>query len=195
MASLSSFLIERLENIGIRHIFGVPGDYVLKFYDQLSKSDKIEIVNSTDENHAGFAADAYARVHGAGCVCVTYNVGTLKVSNAVACAYAEKSPLVVISGVPGVEEREQDVLLHHMVRSHDCQRDIFKNITCASTILNNPDTAGYEIDRVLEAMKFHKRPVYIEIPRDVVEKPIAYDVYGIGTPVPPVTDEENLAEA
>jgi len=195
MATLSNFLIERLENIGINHVFGVPGDYVLKFYDQLSKSDRIELVNTTDENHAGFAADAYARVQGAGCVCVTYNVGTLKIANAVACAYAEKSPLVIISGSPGLKEREEDVLLHHTVRSYDCQRDIFKNITCASTVLDNPDTAGYEIDRVLEAMMHHKLPVYIELPRDIADKPIAYDVYGIGTPKSAVTDKENLAEA
>jgi len=194
MTTLAEFLIERLENIGIKHVFGVPGDYVLKFYDQLNKS-KIDVVNTTDEAHAGFAADAYARLNGAGCVCVTYNVGTLKLANAVACAYAEKSPLIVISGAPGVKERDEGMLLHHMVRSYDCQRRIFNNLCCASTILENPDTAGFEIDRVLGELKRNKLPVYIELPRDLADKPIAYDVYGIGTPAMPISDEENLREA
>ena len=103
---LSRFIIERLNNAGVNHVFGLPGDYVLDFYKELWDS-KIKVINCTDENHAGFAADAYARVRGVGCVCVTYNVGALKVANAVACAYAERSPLIVLSGAPGIKERRR----------------------------------------------------------------------------------------
>lgn len=195
MPSVSEFLLERMENAGIKHVFGVPGDYVLGFYKKMSDYDGIDVVNSTDENHAGFAADAYARVNGIGAVCVTYNVGALKICNAVAGAYAERSPMVVISGSPGMKEREEDMLLHHMVRSFECQKDIFENITCASTILDNPNRAGFEIDRVFEALKYHKQPIYIELPRDVADKPIAYDVYKQGTPSSPESDEETLEEA
>jgi indolepyruvate decarboxylase len=195
MPTVSEFLIERMENAGIKHVFGVPGDYVLNFYKKVSDSDNIELVNNTDENHAGFAADAYARIHGIGCVCVTYNVGALKIANAVACAYAERSPLVVISGSPGMKERAEGVLLHHMVRSFECQKEIFDNITCASTVLDNPNRAGYEIDRVFEALNHHKQPIYIELPRDVADKPIAYDVYKQGTPESPQTDQQNLDDA
>ena len=194
MATIAEFLISRLENIGLGHIFGVPGDYILKFYDQLSKSN-IDVVTTTDESHAGFAADFYGRVHGVGCVCVTYNVGTLKLANAVAGAYAEKSPLIIISGSPGIKEREGEALLHHMVRSFNCQTDIFKHITCAGTILDNPDMAGFEIDRVLEALKYYKQPVFIELPRDIADKPISYDVFGVGTPKAFKSNEDNLKEA
>jgi len=138
MPSVADFLIDRMDNAGIRHVFGVPGDYVLNFYKKLDDYDDIKLINATDENHAGFAADAYARVNGVGCVCVTYNVGALKISNAVACAYAERSPLVVISGSPGMKERKDGIMLHHMVRSFDCQREVFEKITCASTVLDNP---------------------------------------------------------
>lgn len=195
MPSVAEFLIERMQNSGIKHVFGVPGDYVLQFYKNLSDSQDIELVNTTDEAHAGFAADAYARVHGMGCVCVTYNVGALKIANSVACAYAERSPVVVISGSPGIKERSEGILLHHMVRSFGCQKDVFENITCASAVLDNPNRAGYEIDRVFEAMKHHKQPVYIELPRDVANKSLSYDVYKQGTPVAPPTDPENLEEA
>jgi indolepyruvate decarboxylase len=192
---VSRFLIERLENAGIKHVFGVPGDYVLDFYKELWDNEKIEVVNNTDENHSGFAADAYARVNGIGCVVVTYSVGASKVINAVQCAYAERSPLVIISGAPGTNERNEEFLLHHMVGSFNSQKKLFDNITCASVVLDNPATAGYEIDRAFESLKHYKRPIYIELPRDVAKKSISYDVYKQGTPVAPATDPENLQEA
>ena len=195
MPSVSDFLIERMKNAGIQHVFGVPGDYVLNFYKKLSDCEEIEVIGTTDENHAGFAADAYARSKGIGCVCVTYNVGALKIANAVACAYAERSPVVVISGSPGMKERGDGVLLHHMVRSFECQKDIFDNITCASIVLDDPTTAGYKIDKAFEALKHHKQPIYIELPRDIADKSISYDVYKQGTPESPKTDKENLQEA
>jgi indolepyruvate decarboxylase len=192
MPSVADFLIERLKNAGVNHIFAIPGDYSLTFVEKICNSD-IKYVGCADESGAGFAADAYARVNGVGCVCVTYNVGALKAANAVACAFAERSPLVIVSGAPGVNERD-GMLLHHTVRSFDCQKKIFENLTCASTILDNPNTAGYEIDRVLSALQHYKQPVYIELPRDIAEKPIAYDVYKQGTPVGPQTDDKALSE-
>ena len=195
MPAVAPFLIQRMNNAGVNHVFGVPGDYLLNFYKKLEDFDGIDLISCTDENHAGFAADAYSRVAGIGCVAVTYNVGALKIANAVACAYAERSPLVIISGSPGLKEREEGILLHHMVRSFDCQREVFENITCASAVLDNPNRAGYEIDRVFEALNFYKQPIYIELPRDVAERPISYDAYKQGTPVSPQSDPDNLDEA
>lgn len=195
MSTVAEFLIKRMQNAHIRHVFGVPGDYVLKFYSRLERDKGISLINTADETGAGFAADAYARVHGIGCVVVTYNVGALKIANSVACAYAEKSPLVVISGSPGIKEREEGALLHHMVRSFSCQKRVFENITCASAVLSDPSTAGYEIDRVFEYAQHMKQPVYIELPRDVAEMAINYDIYRQGTPEFPPTDEDTLAEA
>src|SRR5580692_3963261 len=167
---IGDYLIERLRKLGVRHVFGVPGDYVLGFYDRLQKSP-LRIVNTCDEQAAGFAADAYARVQGLGAVCITYCVGGLKVANATAQAYAEKSPVVVISGSPGMKERDKNPLLHHKVRDFDTQFKIFEQITAASTVLEDAQTAQKEIDRVLEAALRYKRPVYIEIPRDMVAAP------------------------
>src|SRR6266568_510457 len=89
--SIGEDLIQRLNAHGVRHVFGIPGDYVLGFYEQLLHSP-IRIVNTCDEQGAGFAADAYARVRGLGAVCITYCVGGLKVANTTAEAFAEKSP-------------------------------------------------------------------------------------------------------
>lgn len=195
MPTVSKFLIERLENIGVQHVFGTPGDYCLHFIDNLTHSEKIKFINNTDESNAGFAADAYARIHGVGCVCVTYNVGALKLCNAVAGAYAEKSPLIVISGSPGIKERNEDFLLHHVVKSFDNQFKIFKNITCHSVVLDDATTAGWKIDYALQLLKHHKQPIYIELPRDIADQPIKYDVYRQGTPVEAESDAENLTES
>lgn len=192
---VSKFLAERLVNVGVKHVFGIPGDYVLDFYKELWDDKNISVTNNTDENHSGFAADAYARVNGVGCVVVTYSVGASKIINAVQCAYAERSPLIVISGAPGIGERNEGFLLHHMVRHFNSQKKMFDEITCASVVLDNPATAGYEIDRAFEALQHYKRPIYIELPRDVAKQSISYDVYKVGTPQAPTTDAENLQEA
>jgi len=169
--TISDYLINKLYSHDIRHIFGVPGDYALGFYKELEDSP-LEVINTCDEQGAGFAADAYARINGLGAVCVTYCVGGLKLANTTAQAFAEKSPVVVISGAPGINERVKNPLLHHKVRDFDSQLKVFEQLTVASTVLDNPNTACSEIDRVFNAAFRYKRPVYIELPRDMISVPV-----------------------
>lgn len=165
--SIGEYLIRRLHDYGIRDVFGIPGDYILSFYAMLEQSS-LRTIGCTREDCAGFAADAYARVHGMGALCVTYCVGGLSVCNSVAGAYAEKSPVVMITGSPGLRERMRNPLLHHMVRDFRTQYDVFEKLCVAGTELRDPQRAFSEIDRVLATCARYKRPVYIEIPRDMV---------------------------
>ena len=165
--TIGDYLIQKLYEHGLRHAFGIPGDYVLAFYKQLYDS-KIKVINTCDEQAAGYAANAYARLRGLGAVCITYGVGGLKVVNTTAQAYAEKSPVVVISGAPGIKEQSGNPLLHHKVKDFDTQLKVFEQLTVAQTVLDNPETASREINRVLGAAICYRRPVYIEIPRDMV---------------------------
>ncbi|MBM3288711.1 MAG: alpha-keto acid decarboxylase family protein [Candidatus Hydrogenedentes bacterium] len=164
--TIGGYLIHRLEELGVKHVFGVPGDYVLGFYDQLVASP-LEVVGTCTEIGAGFAGDAYARVNGLGAVCITYCVGGFNALNAVAGAYAEKSPLVLISGAPGLSERERSPFLHHKVRDFNTQRLIYERVTAAAVALENADDAPELIDAALDACLRQKRPTYIEIPRDM----------------------------
>lgn len=166
--SIGQYLIQRMQQYGIDDVFGIPGDYILTFYGML-ESSPINIVGCTREDCAGFAADAYARVHGMGAVCVTYCVGGLSVCNSIAGAYAEKSPVLVITGSPGLDERVNNPLLHHKVRDFRTQIEVFEKLCVACAELNDPVVAFREIDRVLDAMARFKRPGYIEIPRDMVD--------------------------
>lgn len=190
--SIGAYLIQRLYDHGVHHVFGVPGDFILGF-DKLLEESPIQLINTCDEQGAGFAADAYARLRGLGAVCVTYSVGGLKIANTTAQAFAEKSPVVVISGAPGTHERIKNPLLHHKVKDFDTQYKIFQELTIASTILDNPSTAFAEIDRVLAAADRYKRPVYIELPRDRVNQSGNSEYHPISQSE--VSDPEALAEA
>jgi TPP-dependent 2-oxoacid decarboxylase len=170
--TIGSAVIDRLHQLGVRHIFGIPGDYVLSLY-QLIEASQIQHVGTTREDCAGFAADAYARINGIGAVCVTYCVGGLNTVNAIACAYAERSPVVLLTGSPGLSERVRTPYLHHMVRDFSTQRDVFEKITVAAISLADPSTAEREMDRAFAALLRYRRPIYIEIPRDLVHTPLA----------------------
>src|SRR5262249_48021171 len=104
LPTIARSLTDRLHDLGVAHIFGIPGDYVLTLYKMIEASP-IKLVGVTREDNAGFAADAYARLSGLGCVCVTYCAGGLSLCNSIAGAYAEKSPVIVLSGSPGLSGR------------------------------------------------------------------------------------------
>ncbi len=171
-STIGSAVIERLHQLGVRHIFGIPGDYVLSLY-QLIERSPIQHVGTTREDCAGFAADAYARINGIGAACVTYCVGGLNTVNAIACAYAERSPVVLLTGSPGLSERVKMPYMHHMVREFSTQRDVFERMTVAAVSLDDPVTAEREMDRAFAALLRYRRPIYIEIPRDLVHTPLA----------------------
>lgn len=193
---LGEFLFAYLASKGITHAFGVPGDFALPTFAWLDKSP-ITAVTMTHEPGAGFAADAYARIHGLGLVVVTYCVGGLNVLNAIAGAYAEKSPVVVISGAPGKTDREKDMLLHHKVKTFDTQRKVYEEVTVATATLLDEERASYEIVRCVEAAIRHKRPVYLEIPHDMVDREIPIHIPNLEQPRPsdPATLAAAVAEA
>ena len=168
---MGQFLFEHLHRRGVRHSFGVPGDFALPTFAWLDKSP-IESITMTHEPGAGFAADAYSRLNGIGLCCVTYCVGGLNLLNPIAGAYAEKSPVVVVSGAPGRKDREKDPLLHHKVKTFETQRRVYDEVTVASTVLLEEERAAEEIVRCVDACLRHKRPVYIEVPHDMVDREI-----------------------
>ncbi len=188
--TVGSFLFEYLKSKGVGHVFGIPGDFALPTFRHLERSG-LGVVTLTHEPSVGFAADGYARVHGLGVALVTYSVGALNMLNSVACAYAEKSPMLVISGGPSPADRKADGLLHHKVRTFDTQRRIFEEVTCATAVLTEPETAAQEIIRVVEEVLTHCRPGYLEIPYDVADLPIKPPVL-VNRPAPE-SDAENLA--
>lgn len=166
--NITQALLDALKQSGAKAVFGIPGDFALPYFKVLHDSAILPLITFSHEPAVGFAADAAGRyLGGLGVAAVTYGAGALNMTNAVAQAYAEKSPLVVISGAPGTTEASRGMLLHHQAKTLDSQFRIYQEITCDQAVLDNPATAPAEIARVLQSCKAYSRPVYIEIPRDM----------------------------
>lgn len=172
--NISLALLHALKAHGAEEIFGIPGDFALPFFKVIEESGILPLYTLSHEPGVGFAADAAARFHGGlGVAAVTYGAGAFNMINPVAAAYAEKSPLVVISGAPGFNERKSGLLLHHQAKSLDSQLEIYKQITCDQIQLLDAEEAPRQIAQALYKCKRFSRPVYIEVPRDQVSVPCA----------------------
>ncbi|MCX8102271.1 MAG: indolepyruvate/phenylpyruvate decarboxylase [Geminicoccaceae bacterium] len=188
--TLVESLLRALRARGVREIFGIPGDFALPFFKLAEASALLPIHTLSHEPAVGFAADAAARFRSAPSVAaVTWGAGAFNIVNAVAAAYAEKSPVVVISGAPGRHELRSGLLLHHQGPRIDTQFRVFQEITAAQARLDDPRTAPFEIARVLQAAVEESRPVYLELPRDMVAVPIE----PLPDPVPWPFDPEAVA--
>jgi indolepyruvate decarboxylase len=167
--NLAQSLLTALKDHGARQVFGIPGDFVLQFFKVIEESGILPLHTLSHEPAVGFAADAAARISCApGVAAVTYGAGALNMVNPVAAAYAEKSPLVVISGAPGRNEGRAGLLLHHQVKRLDSQFAIYREITCDQALLDDPAHAPAQIAQVLRNCLMQSRPVYFELPRDRV---------------------------
>ena len=191
--TIPEHLVRRFNELSVELGFGIVGDYALRLFGELDDLG-FRILVTADEQGAGFAADAYARLRGFGVAACTYGVGGLKLANAVANAWAEQVPMLVVSGSPGMAERSSDAMLHHRVKGFDTQLRVYQDLTIAQAVLTDPRIAASEIDRVIDAMLTAQRPGYIEVPRDLVDTPIV----SVDGPIPRSTvavDPEHLAAA
>lgn len=189
--TLALSLLRALKSHGASELFGIPGDFALPLFKVIQESKILPLYTLSHEPGVGFAADAAARIGSRiGVAVVTYGAGALNMVNSVTCAYAEKSPLVVISGAPGLGESEGDLLLHHQGKSLNTQYRVFREITCDQAILNDPKRAPEEIARVLHSCITQSRPVYIELPRDLVSAPC-----GEVTPLAPAAADTEALNA
>ena len=191
---LSAFLFDELWREGVRQIFGIPGDFVLNLYEALEDDGRFRLVRLSHEPAVGFAADGVARITGGlGVCCVTYGAGGLNMINPVACAYAEESPLVVLTGGPGRAEKAAEIHVHHEVKTFESQLKVYQEVTEYAAILDDPRTAASHIRKAIEVATKAKRPVYLEIPRDMVNAGI--EVPDIIEHVPMPVDDAAVEEA
>ncbi len=188
--TLSEYLFARLRELGVGYTFGIPGDFVLPLYAAQEKAGMPTVV-CAHEPGVGFAADAYARFRGLGVAIVTYGPGALNTLNPVACAYAEQSPLLVVSGGPEMSLRRPGLHLHHVIKDFESQLRIYREVTVDAAILDDPESAPDTIDRVLENIVATKRPGYLEVPRDRVSSVVAEPM----GPLVVEVDEEKTREA
>ncbi|MEK6601700.1 MAG: thiamine pyrophosphate-binding protein [Candidatus Binatota bacterium] len=196
---LGDYLVSYLKKIGASHLFGIPGDLVINLFLKFGRPQGMKIITLSHEPGVGFAADGYARSTGRiGVICVTYGAGGHNMVNPVAGSFSERVPILVISGGPGEEERKLGVLIHHQAKEIESQLHIYREVTCAAKIINDPQRAAIEIDAVIRSIWHNQQPGYLEIHRDIVEQeiPVPKHIVAWDGELPyPQSDRHKLQEA
>ena len=170
--NLAQQLLTALKAYGIKEIFGIPGDFALPLFKVIEETQTLPLYTLSHEPAVGFAADAAARFHTRPSVAaVTYGAGALNMVNPIAAAYAEKSPVIVISGGPGQADKSTGLLVHHQAKQLHSQVQVYKEVTCDQVVLDDTAQAPAQIARALKNCIIESRPVYIEVPRDQVFEP------------------------
>ncbi len=170
--TVGDYLLDRLAELGVTEVFGVPGDYQLEFLDHVLAHPTLRWVGGANELNAGYAADGYGRLRGMAALVTTFGVGELSAANAIAGSYAEHVPVVHIVGAPSKDSQAARRIVHHTLGDGDFEHflRIGREITCAQANLA-PATATREIDRVLSEVREQKRPGYLLIATDVARFP------------------------
>lgn len=187
------YILRRLHDVGVNDIFGVPGDYAFPLHDAIVAHPDVSWIGCCNELNAGYAADGYARVKGVGAVTTTYGVGELSAISAVAGSYAENLPVFHLVGMPTLATQANRSLVHHTLGNgqFDLFRSMADTVTGASAIIT-PANAVAETERLIAEALYNRRPVYMALPSDVVDKPIVAQ----SDPLPvPVSDATALAAA
>ncbi|KIW99908.1 uncharacterized protein Z518_10836 [Rhinocladiella mackenziei CBS 650.93] len=171
---LANYLFTRLRQQGVHAVTGVPGDFTLKALDHLSAAG-VRWIGSCHELNAGYAADGYARVRGLAAFCTTYGVGELSAINAVAGSFAESVSLVHIVGTPRRNLQRACANVHHTLGDGRPRvfAEMHEKVTVAQANLVDDTTAPEMIDDTLETCLRRSKPVYIELPCDMVSKEVS----------------------
>ncbi|KAH7029785.1 pyruvate decarboxylase [Microdochium trichocladiopsis] len=171
---LAEYLFTRLRQLGVDSIFGVPGDYNLRLLDYVEPSG-LHWVGNCNELNAAYAADGYARVKGLGAVITTFGVGELSAINGIAGAYAERAALIHIVGTPPRDSQQSRRLVHHTFADGEYRRfaAAHANVTVAQASIEDLTMAPSQIDRVIEQALYHSRPVYLQVPDDMIDMKVS----------------------
>jgi indolepyruvate decarboxylase len=173
--TVADYLLTRLKQLNVTEVFQIPGDYVKHFTQALEHFDGVRAIAAVNELDAAYAADVYARMRGLGAVSLQFGVSTFSALNAIAGAYVEYSPVVVISAAPGADSRRitdmYGVLFHHSTGDLRADQDVYRNVTVAAETLTTSAGAPEKIDNLLIAAITHKRPVYIACYKEVWGEP------------------------
>lgn len=169
--TLGRYLFERLHQLKVDTIFGVPGDFNLSLLDKIYEIDGMRWAGNANELNAGYAADGYSRVKGMGAIVSTFGVGELSLTNAIAGSFAEHCAILNVVGVPSVNAQAKQLLLHHTLGNGDFTvfHRMFKNISHSSAFISDINSAPNEIDRCIRDAYVYQRPVYVGLPSNLVD--------------------------
>lgn len=169
--TLGRYLFERLNQLSVQTIFGLPGDFNLSLLDKVYEVDGMRWAGNANELNAAYAADGYSRVKGLACLVTTFGVGELSALNGVGGAYAEHVGLLHVVGVPSISSQAKQLLLHHTLGNGDFTvfHRMSNNISQTTAFISDINSAPSEIDRCIREAWVHQRPVYVGLPANLVD--------------------------
>lgn len=193
-ATCGEALVTLLEGYGVDHVFGIPGVHTVELYRGLAAS-RIRHVTPRHEQGAGFMADGYARVTGKPGVCfVITGPGLTNIATAMAQAYADSIPMLVISSVNARRQLGSgDGRLHEL----PSQQAVFAGLSAFSHTLLSADELPQVLARAFAVFgSARPRPVHIEIPLDVIVEPAhGMSLAPVAAPARPSAHPQAIAEA
>jgi indolepyruvate decarboxylase len=176
--TVAEYVVNRLADLGIDRVFGVPGDYSFPFDDAIEACERLQWIVCANELNAAYAADGYARINGVSILSTTYGVGELSALNGVMGARAQRLPVFHIVGAPSTQIQRQGLITHHTLGD-----GVFNNFKAASesaccvSANLTPDNVIEEMERVIREALRLSAPAYISVPMDLGKMPV------IGKPV------------
>lgn len=181
--TLGRYLFERLNQLLVNTIFGVPGDFNLSLLDKIYEVDGMRWAGNANELNAAYAADGYSRVKRLSCLVTTFGVGELSAVNGVAGAYAEHVGMLNVVGIPSIASQSKHLLLHHTLGNGDFTvfHRMATNISRTSVLISDPHSAPAQIDRCIREALVHQRPVYVGLPTNLVDAAVPESL--LATPI------------
>lgn len=169
--TLGHYLFERLAQLQVNTIFGLPGDFNLSLLDKIYDVKGMRWAGNANELNAAYAADGYSRIKRLACLVTTFGVGELSALNGVGGAYAEHVGLIHVVGVPSISSQAKQLLLHHTLGNGDFTvfHRMSNNISHTSAFLSDINSAPAEIDRCIRDAYIYQRPVYVGLPANLVD--------------------------
>jgi len=196
--TVADYILKRLSEQHVDRLFGVPADYCAPLFDAAPNHGIKSIVAASDLE-AGYAADGYARSKGLGAVSVAYGVGTLSMINAIAGAYVERSPVVVVNGAPtaaAINNLHQfDIVPSHSIGQDATDLNAYKLVTVSAARAGTVAEVPGVVDAAISAAIKRKRPAYIEINMGLWDSTCPMPAGPLNVTNPPAGTEHQLAVA
>ena len=197
---LGRYLWERIHQVGVNHIFGVPGDFNLTLLDHIYSVPGLDWTGNTNELNAAYAADGYSRARGGGAACVvtTHGVGELSALNAIAGSMCEHVKVIHVVGQTSRSMQSRHMMIHHSIGDkpdHQVYNKASTNFRVAAAELQSEKGAAEEIDRVLRECFRQSGPVCIFVPIDIVDLPVPAQALKMPLDLKPEVDEKAVDDA
>src|SRR5438445_2956191 len=161
--NVAELLVRCLENEGVKHVFGIPGEETLALNAALAESDKISFILTRHEQGAAFMADVYGRLSSYPGVCLaTLGPGATNLLTGVADAQLDRAPLVALTGQAGLER------VHKESHQYLDIVEMFRPVTKWSTRLNVAEATPEVVRKAFRLARLEKPgATHIELPEDV----------------------------